>query len=403
MDAFGVGGTIRATFTTAGELAKRHDVEVVSVLRSAREPALPPPPGVRLRWLTDSEPRGVRRWAAGRPSRLMIEEDIRFRRFSLLTDAALVRFLLSVHDGVLIGTRPNLNVAIARLASPAVVRVGQDHLNLRTYRPALQEQLRRAYQRLDVVSSLTKSNAKAFRRLLRRRTRVVCVPNGIPLAGRPRAALDDKVVIAAGRLSNQKGFDRLLRVWKTVSAEHPDWELRIFGTGRMERWLKRRITRLGIGDSARLMGFTPRLDEELAAASVYVMTSRLEGFPMVLLEAMSAGLPVVSFDCPTGPREIIRDGVNGHLVRNGDRKALAAALSGLMADAERRKAYGAAAVERAADYDIVHIAERWEALLGEVAAAKQPGRTARAGPVVGLLLRTASGRVRRLTRRVRRP
>jgi glycosyltransferase involved in cell wall biosynthesis len=411
MNAFGVGGTIRTTLTTAGELAKRHEVEIVSVYRTRTTPALPVPAGVRLRSLTDLRPetldrlaagRGLgarcRHWAADRPSRIMSPYDIRYRTFNLLTDANLLRYLLSVRDGVLIGTRPAINLAIARLAAPSVVRVGQDHLNVKSYAPELRDEIARAYPRLDLVSSLTERDARAYRRLLRGRTRVECMPNGVASLGQPRAALDAKVVVAAGRLTRQKGFDRLLRVWATVADQHPDWELRIFGDGHASRRLGRQIARLGIGDSARLMGYTPSLQDELASASIYVMSSRREGFPMVLLEAMSVGLPVVSFDCPTGPRDIVREGVDGHVVPNGNRHALAAALGGLMADPDRRKAFGAAAVEGAARYDIVRIAERWESLLADLAAKKEPHGSAVGGPALRLIARVAKARARKLLR-----
>ena len=411
MNAFTVGGTIRTTFTTAEELAKRHDVEIVSVYRRHHEPALPLPAGVRLRALTDLRPETVERlaarrgpgprlrhWAAGRPSILMSPHDVRHRTFNQLTDANLIRYLVSVRDGVLIGTRPAINLAIARLVAPSVVRIAQDHMNLDTYQPALRAQIRDAYPRLDLVSSLTEGDATAYRALLGGRTRVECMPNGVPVLGRRRAALDAKVVVAAGRVTRQKGFDRLLPVWAKVSEQHPDWELRIFGRGHASRKLGRQITRLGIGDSARLMGFTPRLHEELAEASVYVMTSRREGFPMVLLEAMGAGLPVVSYDCPTGPRDIVREGVDGHVVPNGDREALATALSALMADPGTRKAYGAAAVKRAADYDIAEIAARWESLFAELSATKGPRRSTAAGPALSLLTAMGAARARKLVR-----
>ena len=128
------------------------------------------------------------------------------------------------------------------------------------------------------------------------------------------------------------------------------------------------------------------------------MSSRKEGFPMVLLEAMSAGLPVVSFDCPTGPRDIIREGVDGHVVPDGDGDALAAALSGLMEDEATRKAFGAAAVEGAARYDIATIAGRWEALLAETAASKTGRPRSGAGPLLNLLGSRAATLARRRVR-----
>jgi glycosyltransferase involved in cell wall biosynthesis len=403
MNAFAVGGTIRTTFTTAGELAKRHEVEIVSVYRKQDETALPLPPGMKLRSLTDlrrphiEASTRVRRTLAEQPSRVMSPHDVRYRTFNLLSDVNLLRFLLSVRDGVLVGTRPAINLAVAQLVAPSVVRVGQDHLNLSSYLPGLRAQIRSAYPRLDLVTALTQADADAYRKLLGGATRVECMPNGVPESSAPRAALDAKVVVAAGRVTRQKGFDRLLPVWRTVAERYPDWELRIFGSGAMTGHLRRQIRRLGIGDSARLMGFTPHLDQELAKASLYVMTSRREGFPMVLLEAMRAGLPVVSYDCPTGPRDIVREGVDGHVVPNGDRAALAAALSGLMADDARRKAYGAAAVEGAARYDIGRIVERWEQLFEELAAGGRNGSAA--GPAVALLSRMAAARARKLVKR----
>jgi glycosyltransferase involved in cell wall biosynthesis len=406
MSAFGVGGTIRTTLSTAGELAKRHDVEVVSVYRRRDEPALPVPPGVRMKALTDLRDESLvampplRRALAARPTRLMSKRDFRHPNFNLLTDANLFRYLASVHDGVLIGTRPSINLAIAHLAPPAVVRVGQDHMNLATYTDALRAQIRVVYPRLDLVSTLTEGDARAYRRALRGSVRVECMPNGVPDVGGQRAPLDAKVVVAAGRVTPQKGFDRLLRAWSEVVREHPDWELRIFGDGQSTKKLRKQIDALGIGDSAKLMGFTARLHEELASASLYVMSSRREGFPMVLLEAMAIGLPVVSFDCPTGPRDVIREGVDGHVVRNGDVHALAQAMTGLMADADRRRAFGAAAVEGAQRFDLGTIAARWSDLLSEAAAAKRPGQpTTVVRPALSLVRKVAVNRGRQLARR----
>ena len=190
MNAFGVGGTIRATLNTAGELARRHDVEVVSVYRRRDAPALPVPAGVRLRTLTDLRPATVERAAAAgglgarvrtaaarRPSRVMSPFDVRYPTFNLLSDANLLRFLLSVRDGVLVGTRPAINLAVAQLVAPSVVRVGQDHLNLSAYEPALRAQMRRAYPRLDLLTALTEDDAAGYRLLLGGRTRVERMPN----------------------------------------------------------------------------------------------------------------------------------------------------------------------------------------------------------------------------------
>jgi glycosyltransferase involved in cell wall biosynthesis len=399
MNAFTVGGTIRATFTLAGELAKRHDVEIVSVYRMrAAAPALPVPAGVRLRTLTDlraaTRRTRVQEWLRARRSRLISPQDYRYENFSLLTDAGLLRFLASARDGALIGTRPGLNLAIAHLAPESVVRVGQDHVNLASYSSGLRTQMTEAYGRLDLLSTLTERDAVAYRELLGDRPPVECFPNPAPDVGGRRATLDERVVIAAGRLAHQKGFDRLLDAWARLAPRHPGWELRIFGDGAEREVLQRRIEELGIGGSAKLMGFSGRLHDELARASLYVMTSRQEGFPMVLLEAMGVGLPVVSVDCHTGPRDIVTDGVDGRIVPEDDEGALVEAMSALIADAGVRRAYGAAALEAAARYDQGRIAARWEARLAELSATKR-GRSTIAGPALRVLRGRAARRLGR--------
>ncbi|MGH8968525.1 MAG: glycosyltransferase family 4 protein [Actinomycetes bacterium] len=386
-NAYAVGGTIKTTYNTAGELAKRHDVEIVSVYRSREEPAFTVPPGVTLRFLTDQSETGlaalrdatgpmahvrqsIHGWATSQPSRLIHPRDFRYPFFNIVTDLRLLRYIRSVHDGVLIGTRAGLNLAIARFARPSVVRIGQEHLNLSKYRAELREAYKEYYPRLDVYAALTEGDAKAFRRLLGKRARVVCVPNGVPDVGAVRSDVDSRVVIAAGRLGPQKGFDRLIPAWAKVVAQHPDWELRIFGEGSSFGALCEQIEMLGVADSVSIRGFTDRLTEEMAQASFYVMTSRFEGFPMVLLEAMGCGLPVVSFDCRNGPRDLITNGVDGLVVPNGDIDALADAISRVIDLGEGRGSWGEAALAKAEQYATPTIAARWDELISGLVAAK---------------------------------
>ena len=375
--AYSVGGTIRTTFQTAGELARAHEVEVVSVYRLAEKTRLELDPRVRLRVLTDLRASSVRRVvrpAVGRPSRMIHPDDARYPMFNLLTDAALLRFLRSTRDGVLVGTRPGLNLAIARHARESVVRIGQDHMNLE-YPPGLLHAIAERYPRLDAVNALTQGTAAGYRELLGPGARVLCIPNAVPPAPGPPAGLDDRVVVAAGGLTRRKGFDRLLRAWARLAPDHPGWRLRIFGDGPDRAELEQLIDDLGIRRSARLCGHSSRLLEEFAGASVFVMTSRKEGFPMVILEAMSVGLPVVAYDCPTGPRDIVSDGVDGHVVPNGRMRLFTEALGGLMHDADRRRRFGAAALQKATQYRIDAIADRWETCFHELAAAKDGSAT----------------------------
>ena len=389
-NAFGGGGTIRTTINTANELARSHDVELVSVFRYVDEGRFPIDPAVRVRVLTDRSPAALRErtgrrsvrsraagalgsWAHEQPSRLIHSDDRRYRHHSLLTDVNLVRFLRSVRRGVLVSTRPGLNLAVARFARPSVVRIAQEHLNLahhRRRRPALVDEVQHGYRRLDAVTTLTPGDAADYRRLLGPDTPVVAMPNAVP----PTTFRSDpasRIVVAAGRLSRQKGFDRLIRAFAGVVSKHPDWRLRIYGEGDQHTALRELIDRKHLGDHVRLMGFTTQLSRELSVGSIYAMSSRFEGFPMVLLEAMACGLPVVSYDCPSGPRQIIDHGTDGLLIANGGKDALTSGLLDLIDDEGRRAAMAAAALDKSRSYTTPALAQRWMELFTRLRDAKR--------------------------------
>jgi glycosyltransferase involved in cell wall biosynthesis len=368
MHAFGVGGTIRTVLNLAGRLARSYDVELISVVRLRDAPFIPLPPGVRLTSLHDRRP-GVprsrlRRRLETRPSVLVHEEGHAFEFCTLWSDVQLVRRLRSLRGGVLLSTRPAFNVIAADFAPRGVITVGQEHMNFHAHKPGLAAELRRAYPRLDALAVLTHGDREDYGRLLAGgRTRVARIPNALPELDGDRSSLENPLVLAAGRLTWQKGFDLLIPAFAPVARAEPDWTLRIFGEGGREARLRKRILRSGLHDHVLLMGPTAFMGRELAKASIFALSSRFEGFGMVILEAMSKGVPVVSFDCPRGPAEIIRDGENGILVPNGDVEAFGDALLALVRDPARRRRMGAAALETAREYDMEIIGRRWEELI----------------------------------------
>ena len=168
-------------------------------------------------------------------------------------------------------------------------------------------------------------------------------------------------VIAVGRLDYQKGFDRLLDAWARIPGDvREGWTLDIFGQGEWEQKLQEQIDRLGIGESARLNKPTTKIFEEYARSAFLVMSSHYEGFPMVLVEAMACGLPGVCFGFKCGPRDIIKDGVNGRIVPEGDIKALAKAIEELMCDYALRERMSAEARKVTQTYSEQKVMGQWE-------------------------------------------
>lgn len=165
------------------------------------------------------------------------------------------------------------------------------------------------------------------------------IPNAAKLVSKRYSDGKNKRVIAVGRLDYQKGFDRLLQAWKIVcqNDKYADWNLDIFGQGEWKEMLQQMIDGAEMSNRVCINRPTTNIGEEYAKSSMLVMSSNYEGFPMVMIEAMACGLPVVSFDFKCGPKDIIQPGENGLLVRNGDIEGLATAMMKLMDDAAYRQ------------------------------------------------------------------
>ncbi len=244
--------------------------------------------------------------------------------------------------------------------------IGQEHLHYGAHRPRLAADIRRHYRRLDALTVLSAGDARDYGALLG--GRVAQIPNPVEELDGGVSDQSAAVVIAAGRLNTQKGFDLLIAAWEPVARAHPDWTLRIYGSGPEREALARRAAGLGV----ELPGRTGELGAAMAAGSLFALSSRWEGFGLVLVEAMGKGLPVVSFDCPRGPSDIVSDGEDGLLVAPEDVPGLTAALLALIEDPARRRRMAAAARATARRYAGTAIAPRWDALLRDL---RVPGET----------------------------
>ncbi len=381
-NAHGTGGTIRTVLNLCGHLARDHDVEIVSVLRRSRRPFFPLPSGVAVSYADDGLARGNRaaRVLARLPSVLVPADEASFRQVSLWTDVRLLRALYGAPADVLIGTRPSLVLLAAELGPRGVATIGQDHMSLGSYRPALRRQVVRAYRRLTVLATLTEAaRADYARALAGSGVRVVRLPNAAPPLPGPPSGREHDVVLAAGRLVHAKGFDLLLRAFAPIAAEHPGWTLRVFGSGVRRDRLRALIGELGLTGRVELRGRTPDLPAEMRRASVFALSSRREGMPMVVIEAMGMGLPVVAFDCPHGPAELITPGEDGLLVPAGDVDALAAALRKLITDPGLRDRLGERALRAARRHDIGRIGPRWSRLIASAVRERRAGGAAGPG------------------------
>jgi glycosyltransferase involved in cell wall biosynthesis len=387
---YGIGGTNRTVINTANQLAELgYSVELISLLRPHPTPTFPVDERVQLTPLVEEStrtplPGAWGRWESILPRRVRAVLSRRLDswgselsfggpqanpRMSLLTDVLMLIKLRSLDPGVLVLTRPVLILAGARYATAAVRTLGQEHWEFHARSAGTRKKLIEHYRKLDALTVLTAFDEDAYRSALEGSSvEVRRLPNGVPRHTGASSDGSSTVVVSAGRLSREKGFDLLVRAWPDVAARHPDWHLRIFGGGPEKEALQSLVDSLGVGNNVHLMGPTNRMLDEMARASLFVLSSRFESFGMVLIEAMSVGLPVVSFDCPRGPREVLTDGEDSVLVPAEDVPALAAAVNEMIDDPVRRQQLSAAALRTAERYSLESVGRLWEDLLRDIAS-----------------------------------
>lgn len=225
--------------------------------------------------------------------------------------------------------------------------------------------LLRQLKQLDRLVVLTEKSKLAWPEL----SNVVVIPDPLPFQLRKKSDLTSKRIISIGRYAYQKGYDMLLQAWSEVEKSCPDWQLAVYGMGDQTSY-RRLMEELGIDPSrCSLNGPVDDVTKVYLDSSLFVLSSRYEGFGLVIIEAMSLGIPVISFDCKMGPDEIITDHEDGYLVPVGDTRQLADRMLSLMQDKDRRDRLSEKAYDHSRKYDISKIAGLWSQLFSELLPA----------------------------------
>lgn len=276
--------------------------------------------------------------------------------------------------------RPNITISLLRREINFINdikdgsrKIGEMHINRANYRNYSTEKvcfikklfakfwssnLLHHLQKLDKLVVLTDRDRDSWVEL----NNVVTIPDPLSILPTKISPLTEKRVVAIARYSHEKGIDLLLKAWSIVEKQISDWRLDVFGDGDRAPY-EQLIDELKINrKSCLLHGRTDDVEKEYCNSSIFVLSSRFEGFGMVLTEAMACGLPVVSFDCPWGPRSIITDGGDGLLVENSNVEALASSLSKLMSDEILRQSMSKAGLKNVRRFSIDYVADQWRRL-----------------------------------------
>ncbi|WP_243388575.1 glycosyltransferase family 4 protein [Bifidobacterium scaligerum] len=360
------GGTERVATWLAGALTEAFDasccrqgahgtrtrISIVSLFEERAAPAFPIDARIRRFTLYPAAAHGIWRYFAT------------VRRLFTLVRQQHIDVLIDI-DGIL----DMYALPVKRLAGVKVI--SWEHFNCLTNPDVPYRKLTRrwASRRADAIVTLTGIDRTLYERRFTPRCPVTTIANPMPVViPAPVYGDSSRLILSAGRLTRQKGFDLLVDVAARVLPKHPDWRWMILGEGEERMLLERRIAETGLDGRLILAGRTDDMDGWMRRADMFVLTSRYEGLPMVLLEAKAHWLPIVAFDCPTGPSDIVADNVNGRLIAGLSVPGMANAMEPLMNDAALRREFSQHAQDGAERFDESMILTQWMSLLHDVAA-----------------------------------
>lgn len=287
---------------------------------------------------------------------------------------ALRRFIVIEQPDVIVSFLPNVNVAVVvatlGLNIPVIICERTDPFVMPTSR-YIKFFSWLTYRFADVLLVQTQAVADKYVKSGSKLKRLRVIPNPVfeqfPNIQQPSNVNTLKRLVSVGRLDEGKQFDVLINIFSNLAQRHSDWSLLIFGEGDLRSALQQQIAKLSLNHRIELMGRSTTIHEELVQADIFVLTSRYEGFPNALLEAMAIGLPCVAFDCPSGPREITLDGQMALLVPLYDEQAFEQALECLMVDVDLRKTLGSKARKSVTmRFSLYKILEKWDLLFQEL-------------------------------------
>ncbi len=345
-----IGGSERTTILLANLLSQRiEDIEILSLVPISRE---------NLNFELN-------------PSVTLSSLNLRPRPLGLFSKSIwyisyikkLFRHISKKETTHMIGTGHYVNwiLTLYRLVDSKVISIGCEHVVFSSLPSLSRLIIRTTYRWLDHVVVLSESAKKS----LSNYSNCTVIPNALPFNAPTPTSLEEKRILMVGRISKEKGLDRLCPIIDKIKEDLSQhrWRLRIVGDGDIKPSIEKLFYENQLAQFVDFIPFTNNVLEEYIHSSIYIMTSYSEAFPMVLLEAKAVGLPVIAYNCPEGPSEIIHDKEDGFLIENGDSDSFAEAIKTLIEDKVLRKKMGSRAIENVDKYSQYRVLESWLRLL----------------------------------------
>ncbi len=363
----GYGGIENAIASLSNLLAQKYEVEIISTYKLYSEPVFHIDDKVKITYLMENvkpNKKELKYYFSNKNYSMFIKECFKSIKVVRLKKKLMTEAIKKLDTDVVITTRTIHNEWVSKYANGNYKKIAWEH-NHHNNDEKYVSKLVKSCRNVNYLVSVSKELASFYEGYLGKKS--VYIPNCLDNVPNKLSKLEEKNIIAVGRLSEEKGFDDLLRLFKKISTKHGDWKLNIIGDGMERNNLLELAKELKLGDKVVFHGYQSKdfINEMLINSSLYVMTSRTESFGLVLIEAMSYGVPCVAYDSAQGAKEIIDDGKNGFLVKDRKEEEMLNKINELINDEKLRKRLGKNARSKAKEYDGEIILDKWMKLINK--------------------------------------
>lgn len=363
----GYGGIENVISTLANTLSSKYEVEIISTYKLYNEPAYKLDEKVKVTYLKeDLKPnkKEIEHYFKNKNYSLLIKELFKAIKIYFLRKYLMVKAIKKVDTDVLISTRTLHNKWVSKYGNDSYRKIAWEHNHHNNDKKYI-KRLVKSCNNIDNLVLVSKELTLFYKTYLG--DKVVYIPNSLDKMPNKYSKLDEKNLIAVGRLSKEKGFDDLLRVFKKVSLKYSDWKLNIIGDGLEKNNLLNLAKELKLGDKVVFHGYQNKeyINENLLKSSIYVMTSHTESFGLVLVEAMSYGIPCISYTSAQGANEIIKNNETGFLIENRDSDEMINKIELLIENDKLRKKMGQNAKNESKTYAPEFILDKWSKLINK--------------------------------------
>lgn len=364
----GVGGAESVISNLSNMLCDDNDVTIISTYKLSDSPAFYIDPRVKIRYLTeDIRPNRDELINAVRSKNIfkVLKEGFKSIKILYLRKKLMINAIKKCDSDIIISTRNFHSKLLGKYGNKNAVKIAQEHNHHNNNSKIIKKTIK-SLKNIDYFMPVSKELYEFYKDKIK--AKCVYIPNALDFEPTQIAKLNNKNIIAVGRLAKEKGFSDLLEIFSRLVNNDNKLKLRIVGEGSERQTLQNKIQELNLQENVELCGNKNKeeLNKLYLSSSIYLMTSYTESFGLVLLEAGSYGIPCVAFDSAQGAKEIIDDGVNGFLIKNRDMEIFINKVQKLLEDEELRKKMGLAGIEKAEHYKKKNIAKEWKRFIGEI-------------------------------------